>query len=105
MNEGTDLSALAFNMDFGLFRTTPVEALLYPNPAAEALQGPDHVELFAFLGRILGKALDEGLTVEPKFAHFFLSYLKVFIHTNSQADNQSGRLSISWKRTLPLFSW
>ena len=40
------------------------------------IQGPEHLMLFSFLGRILGKALYEGLTVEPKFAHFFLSYLK-----------------------------
>ena len=46
-------------MDFGLFRTTPVEALLYPNPAAASVQD-NPAELFAFLGRILGKALYEG---------------------------------------------
>jgi hypothetical protein len=71
----TDLSALAFNLDFGLFSTT-ADGVLYPNPQAEALQGREHLELFAFLGRILGKALYEGLTVEPKFAHFFLSFLR-----------------------------
>jgi hypothetical protein len=73
----TDLSALAFNMDFGLFCITPTGGMLYPSPAAAALQGErESLELFAFLGRVLGKALYEGLTVEPKFAHFFLAHLR-----------------------------
>jgi len=79
----TDLSALAFNMDFGLFKTT-AEGFLYPNPASAIVQGPEHTDLFAFLGRVLGKAIYEGITVEPKFAHFFLSYLKGnynYLHT------------------------
>ena len=51
----TDLSALAFNMDFGLFRRTPgADGLLFPNPGADKLQGDDTLTLFAFLGRILG---------------------------------------------------
>ncbi len=33
----TELAALAFNMDFGLFSLTS-EGLLYPNPNAQALQ-------------------------------------------------------------------
>jgi hypothetical protein len=73
----TDLSSLAFNVDFGLFRTTPEGGMLYPSPAAAALQGErESLELFGFLGRVLGKALYEGLTVAPKFAHFFLAHLR-----------------------------
>lgn len=39
--------------------------------------------LFEFLGRILGKALYEGITIQPQFAHLFLSFLrgdKEFLH-------------------------
>lgn len=32
--------------------------------------------MFEFLGRILGKALYEGITIKPQFAHFFLSFLR-----------------------------
>ena len=60
-----------------LFREAATDRSLYPNPAAAALQGEaEYLGLFAFLGRVLGKALYEGLTVEPKFAHFFLAHLR-----------------------------
>lgn len=35
-----------------------------------------HIVLFEFLGRILGKALYEGITISPVFPHFFLSFLR-----------------------------
>jgi ubiquitin-protein ligase E3 C len=35
-----------------------------------------HVVLFEFLGRILGKALYEDITISPQFSHFFLSFLR-----------------------------
>jgi len=37
--------------------------------------GPGHLALFEFVGRVLGKALYEGIVVQPNFAHFFLSKL------------------------------
>lgn len=49
---------------------------MYPNPSSHAAHGSDHIMLFEFLGRILGKALYEGITVHPQFAHFFLSHLR-----------------------------
>ena len=50
---------------------------LYPNPSSGAAHGPEtHIVLFEFLGRILGKALFEGITVHPQFSHFFLSFLR-----------------------------
>lgn len=94
---------MAFNMDFGLFRTTPQDDLLYPNPASELIQGREHTMLFGFLGRILGKALYEGLTVEPKFAHFFLSYLKGnynYLNTWHDLSTLDGELSAS-----PFVDW
>ena len=33
------------------------------------------MELFRFVGRVLGKALREGLTVQPRFSRSFLSFL------------------------------
>ena len=78
----TDLCAIAFDPNYALFRVTDggsdasVGNCLYPNPLSAAAHGMEHTTLFGFLGRILGKALYEGITIHPKFAHFFLSFLK-----------------------------
>lgn len=71
----TDLSAIAFDPNYALFRVTD-ENCMYPNPSSAAAHGSDHIVLFEFLGRILGKALFEGITIHPQFAHFFLSFLR-----------------------------
>jgi hypothetical protein len=72
----TDLSALAFDENFGLFRATGDSQLLYPSPAAALAHGErEHTRYFEFVGRVLGKALFERITVSPKFAHFFLSFM------------------------------
>ena len=49
---------------------------MYPNPSSKLAHGSDHIVLFEFLGRILGKALYEGITIQPQFAHLFLSFLR-----------------------------
>lgn len=76
----TDLCDIAFNPNYALFRATEDGALgncLYPNPLSRTVHGStDHVVLFEFLGRILGKALYEGITISPRFAHFFLSFIR-----------------------------
>jgi len=72
-----DLSAIAFDPNWALFKATEGAGnCLYPNPASGAAHGSDHILLFEFLGRILGKALYEGITIHPQFAHFFLSFLR-----------------------------
>ena len=80
-----DLSTLAFDLQYGLFLTTH-DQLLYPNPnSASSLftRESDHLTMFQFVGRILGKALYEGIVVQPKFAHFFLSKL---LHSFNQLN-------------------
>lgn len=74
----TDLSALAFNPDYALFKIAEgsPNMSMYPNPLSKLAHGQDHVVLFEFLGRILGKALYEGITIQPQFAHLFLSFLR-----------------------------
>jgi ubiquitin-protein ligase E3 C len=49
---------------------------MYPNPSSGSAHGGDHITLFEFLGRILGKSLYENITIQPQFAHFFLSFLR-----------------------------
>ncbi|XP_077499840.1 ubiquitin-protein ligase E3C isoform X3 [Amblyomma americanum] len=65
----------AFDPNRGLFRCTH-DRRLYPNPAASQL--PDYadgraVHHYAFVGRLLAKALYEGMLVELPMAHFFLA--------------------------------
>jgi len=72
----TDLCAIAFDPNYALFSVTDGENTMYPSPASSAAHGSDHVILFEFLGRILGKALFEGITIHPRFTHFFLSFLR-----------------------------
>lgn len=71
----TNVVRAGFNPDFGLFKFTPDKAL-YPNPASE-MSGPGelHLHYIAFLGRMIGKALYEGILVELPLASFFLNKL------------------------------
>ncbi len=73
MDYWTDLSAVVFNPDYGLFSTT-TSGFLYPNPHSQTLHGPEHLKLFVFLGRVLGKAIYEGISIKPHLATFFLCY-------------------------------
>jgi ubiquitin-protein ligase E3 C len=67
----TSLAAIAFDPRFGMWAVTD-RGELYPNPSSALFSGlPDDVA-FEFVGRVLGKALYEGITVGPQFARFFL---------------------------------
>eukprot|EP00455_Lapot_gusevi_P002096 TRINITY_DN1080_c0_g3_i1.p1 TRINITY_DN1080_c0_g3~~TRINITY_DN1080_c0_g3_i1.p1 ORF type:complete len:316 (-),score=75.15 TRINITY_DN1080_c0_g3_i1:36-983(-) len=66
----TTLCKTAFSPEFGLFVSTDSHTL-YPNPSSAHVM-EDHLQYFEFLGLIIGKALYDGVLVEPKFAHFFL---------------------------------
>jgi ubiquitin-protein ligase E3 C len=60
---------------YGLFSLTS-NHVLFPNPAASLLYPEDEIEsLYTFLGRVLGKALYENITVQPQFAHFMLNFM------------------------------
>lgn len=56
---------------YGLFQATP-DGRLYPNPDAPIANGNYKVQ-FAFLGRLLGKAVFDGVLVDIPLARFFLS--------------------------------
>ncbi|KAK9513093.1 hypothetical protein O3M35_001362 [Rhynocoris fuscipes] len=59
-----------FDPSLNLFRATSDERL-YPSPTSH-LQD-NHLQLFEFVGRMLGKAVYEGIVVDVPFASFFLS--------------------------------
>lgn len=69
-----NITKTAFDIQYGLFKET-ADHLLYPNPASGTIH-PEHLQYFEFLGKILGKAMFEGILVDIPFATFFLSKLK-----------------------------
>lgn len=63
---------LVFDPGLCLFRST-VENELYPSPSSNVHD--NHLELFEFVGKMLAKAIYEGIVVDVPFAQFFLSEL------------------------------
>lgn len=61
-----------FNPSLNLFKTT-IEQKLYPSPTSYINE--NHLALFEFVGKMLGKAVYEGIVVEVPFASFFLNQL------------------------------
>lgn len=86
----TETSNTIFDPAYGLFRLTP-QGELYPNPSSSLAVGEDEdTAVFYFLGRFLGKALLEGVTVNPQFAQFFLAKMlgkPTHLHYLSSLDN------------------
>lgn len=65
------MSKEVFDTNRGLWLSTS-EQELYPNPHGYARES-NQLSWFKFIGRILGKALYEGILVNVKFADFFLA--------------------------------
>ncbi|KAK4297692.1 hypothetical protein Pmani_029911 [Petrolisthes manimaculis] len=59
-----------FDPSLNLFRLTSEERL-YPSPSSSINE--NHLQLFEFTGRMLGKAVYEGIVIDCPFASFFLS--------------------------------
>lgn len=67
----TSLSKEVFDTDRGLWLATERNEL-YPNPHSYAKE-PHQLEWYTFIGRMLGKALYEGVLINASFAGFFLA--------------------------------
>ncbi|KAJ8508844.1 hypothetical protein ONZ45_g8914 [Pleurotus djamor] len=67
----TSLCKEVFDTDRGLWLATQKNEL-YPNPHAYATE-PHSLNWYRFIGRILGKALYQGILVDVAFAGFFLT--------------------------------
>jgi len=61
----TQLISIVFNPDYGLFVPTAIDLDLFPNPNSRQLFGAEDINFYRFLGRILGKAVYDGITVSP----------------------------------------
>uniref|UniRef100_A0A8C7DS45 Ubiquitin-protein ligase E3B n=1 Tax=Naja naja TaxID=35670 RepID=A0A8C7DS45_NAJNA len=62
-----------FDPALNLFKTTSGDERLYPSPTAYIHE--NFLQLFEFVGKMLGKAIYEGIVVDVPFASFFLSQL------------------------------
>ncbi|CAH2064256.1 unnamed protein product [Thlaspi arvense] len=70
----TDITKAAFATDYGLFsQTTTSDRLLVPSPSARHLE--NGIQMIEFLGRIVGKALYEGILLDYSFSHVFIQKL------------------------------
>ncbi|CAI2192590.1 18338_t:CDS:10, partial [Funneliformis geosporum] len=65
----TQLIAEAFDPSCGLFAVTPNSSLLYPNHQNTLTK----ITLYSFLGKMIARAIQEGILVDVQFAGFFLS--------------------------------
>ena len=63
----------AFDADLGLFRYNETRQL-YPS-AASGLADPNHLRMFDFVGKMIGKAIYEGIVLEAALADFFAAKL------------------------------
>ena len=65
----------AFSPEYGLFKSTE-QALLFPNPQADSAnpfaETINHLQLFEYIGRVIGKAVYDGILIELRLAPFFL---------------------------------
>ncbi|XP_064648502.1 ubiquitin-protein ligase E3B-like isoform X2 [Lineus longissimus] len=61
-----------FDPSLNLFKAT-IEQKLYPSPTSHIQE--NHLLLFEFVGRMLGKTIYEGIVVDVPFANFFLSHI------------------------------
>ncbi|KAH6558476.1 hypothetical protein KP509_1Z062300 [Ceratopteris richardii] len=67
----TDLAKAAFDPGYGLFiQKETDEGLLFPHPAAGNL--PHGLQMLEFLGRVVGKAIYEGILIDYSFSHVFI---------------------------------
>ncbi|XP_021908653.1 E3 ubiquitin-protein ligase UPL7 isoform X3 [Carica papaya] len=70
----TDISKAAFAPEYGLFsQTSTSDRLLIPNSAARHLE--NGIQMIEFLGRVVGKALYEGILLDYSFSHVFVQKL------------------------------
>jgi ubiquitin-protein ligase E3 B len=75
-----DLIKRLLNPDFNLFKMNS-EQQLYPSPSSYYVD--DHLKLFEFVGRLIGKSIYESQVVDVEFAPFFLRQLIGFRSNNN----------------------
>ena len=69
-----NLITTAFDTQYGFFCANP-ENKLYPHPSSSSVAA-EHLNYFRFFGRMIGKAIYEGILVDVPFADFFLRKIR-----------------------------
>ena len=74
-----DVIKKILNPEFSLFQVTS-EQQLFPSPCSYFIE--DHLSMFEFIGKLIGKAIYEGHVIDVEFAPFFLRQIIGFQSTN-----------------------
>lgn len=111
-----DLANKVFDPNFGMFICDQEQQQLYPNPHSGQVLGDDqHLDIFFFVGTVIGRAIYNGIQIQALFSPIFLrkilmketqfSQLKSFdptLHKNLnylkhyQADLKDLALNFTW---------
>ncbi|KAI8055570.1 uncharacterized protein B0P05DRAFT_288472 [Gilbertella persicaria] len=79
----------AFEPNVGLFAATKQNSF-YPS-ATSSIHGKNHIQLFEFIGKVIGKALYEGILLDVQFTRFLLARLlgrNVFLEELKELDEE-----------------
>uniref|UniRef100_A0A3B0NB42 HECT-type E3 ubiquitin transferase n=1 Tax=Theileria annulata TaxID=5874 RepID=A0A3B0NB42_THEAN len=68
------LCTLIFDPTYGIFEEVPEERSYYPCPNSGIIH-ENHLELFCFIGKIVGKALYEQILIEPVLSRLLLNLI------------------------------
>ncbi|KAI8986495.1 hypothetical protein BDB01DRAFT_785829 [Pilobolus umbonatus] len=88
----TTLISEAFEPNFGLFSATKLNKF-YPNMASH-VHGSNHIQLFEFIGKVIGKSVYEGILLDVQFAEVLLAKLlgrNVFLGELKELDEEVWR--------------
>ncbi|KAI9319767.1 hypothetical protein BX666DRAFT_1916034 [Dichotomocladium elegans] len=89
-----------FRPSMGLFSTTRSTNLSYP-ASTSSVHGDGHIRVFEFIGKVVGKAVYEGILLDVQFASFFLAKVlgrNVFLEELRELDEDIWRNLIFVKR-------
>lgn len=67
-----DICKIVFDPSYGLFKITEQNQQLYPNPEAKFMLGDDYLEVYSFIGSLIGRALYDNILIGMMFSPFFL---------------------------------
>ncbi|XP_008333613.1 ubiquitin-protein ligase E3B-like isoform X1 [Cynoglossus semilaevis] len=87
-----------FNPALNLFRTTSGDERLFPSPTSYIHE--NHLQLFEFVGKMLGKAVYEGIVVDVPFASFFLSQVLGHHHSTYSSIDELPSLDSMFYKNL-----
>lgn len=79
----TSVCSVVFNPAYGIFEESPYDRSFVPS-SNSALLHDDHLMLFRFVGKLIGKALYEGILIEPVLSRLMLNI--ILKHRNTLDD-------------------